>query len=377
MKRNTWVIVGLGFAVVALIVGVRVFRKSGPEVHKIGAIVFLTGPQAPLGTEVKNALTVGVDEINEKGGIKGKRVEVLYEDSKDSPRDAILAFSRLETEKVPVMICTGDVVSLNLAPTVEEKRIPTIATVAAGPDISKKSDWVFRVFIQASRQASTMAEYSSKTLGLTSAAILAINNEFGTTTTETFKNVFERNGGRITKSETFDVADRDVRAQITKLKGTNPQAIYVSGFGDGYGAAVKQVRELGFAGQLLSDATLSIPYFLQQTSPANEGAYFTSTMYDEGSKAPLAANFIRRYKEKFGSEPGFVGAFAYDAFRLIANAIEIAGDNPQGIKDALMSTRDFQGVVGKVSFANGNDLDFPLVIKRMEKGKAVIVWGGE
>ena len=378
MTKNTKLVVVAVALLFAVIIGVRWLRpKPVPGSHKIGAIVFLTGPQASLGEEVKNALTLGLEEINDKGGIKGGKLDIIFEDSKDSPRDAILGFNRLETEKCPVIISTGDVVSLNLGPIVDEKQIPMIATVAAGPDITKRSGWVFRVFIQATRQAQVMAEYAGKSLGVKSAAILAINNEFGQTTSATFKNVLESHDARITGTETFGVADRDVRAQITKLKGGNPAAIYVTGFGDGYGAAIKQVRELKFTGLLLSDATLSIPFFQQQTTPASEGAYFSATLFDEDSQAPVAANFIKGYRQKFGSPPGFVAAFAYDALKLTAAAIEKGGDAPEGIRNALRSTKNFEGVVGRVSFTESGDLDFPLVLKRLQNGKPVIVWQGE
>ena len=379
-RRNLWLIIGGVVVVAAIIVGVYRSRQTQSNgqanEYKIGAIVFLTGPQAPLGTEVRNALTVAQEEINSKGGINGRKINILYEDSKDNPRDAIAAFNRLETEKVPVLISTGDVVSLNLAPIVDEKKIPMVATVAAGPDVPKRSDWVFRVFIQATRQADRMANYAAKNLGIKSAAVLAINNEFGVSTSGTFKEVFERLGGRITGMETYGVADRDVRTQITKLKATNPDAIYITGFGDGYGACIKQVRELKYAGTMLSDSSLAIPFFQQQTTPANEGAYFTSTLYEENSQDELARNFITQYRAKFNSEPGFVGAFAYDSLRLIAAALAKGGDSPQGIRDALLGVKDFPGVIGKVSFNADGDLDFPLVVKRIENGKAKIVDGG-
>ena len=173
------------------------------------------------------------------------------------------------------------------------------------------------------------------------------------------------------------MADRDVRTQITKLKGTNPQAIYITGFGDGYGACIKQVRELKFTGTMLSDATLSTPFFQQQTAPASEGAYFTSTLYDENSQESPARDFVSRYRQKYNVDPSFFAAFAYDSFGLIASAIGRSDGSPQGIREALAATRDYQGVVGKVSFREKGDSDFPLVVKKIENGKPRIVSGGK
>jgi len=380
-RRNLWLIIGAVVVLAAILIGVRYAGRTGVETgsteYKVGAIVFLTGPQAPLGTEVKNAMTVAQEELNGKGGVNGKKINILYEDSKDSPKDAIAAFNRLETESVPVIIATGDVVTLNLAPIVDERKIPMVATIAAGPNIPQKSGWVFRIFIQATRQAETIANYAAKNLGLKSAAVLAINNEFGEATSGTFKSAFEKLGGRITGIETYGVADRDIRTQITKLKGANPEAIYITGFGDGYGACVKQVRELKFTGLMLSDATLSTPFFQQQTAPANEGAYFTSTLYDENSQEGQTSSFISHYRAKFNTDPSFFAAFAYDSMNLVALALARSDGTPQGIRNALASIKDYQGVIGKVSFIENGDSDFPLVVKKIENGKAKIVSGGQ
>jgi branched-chain amino acid transport system substrate-binding protein len=378
-RRNIWLIVGGVVVAAVIVIGIRCssgFRSDSNE-HRIGAIVFLTGPQAALGTEVKNAVSLAQDEVNQRGGVNGKKINVLFEDSKDSPRDAIAAFNRLETQNVPVIVATGDVVSLNLAPIVAERKIPMVATIAAGPEIPQKSGWVFRLFIQATRQADTIANYSAKNLGIKTAAVLAINNEFGNATSATFKSTFERLGGRITGIETYEVADRDVRTQITKLKGTNPDAIYITGFGDGYGACIKQVRELKFTGTMLSDATLSTPFFQQQTAPAHEGAYFTSTLYDENSQQSPAREFILSYRAKYNVDPSFFAAFAYDSFGLIVSALAKSDGTPQGIRDALAATKDYQGVIGKMSFIENGDSDFPLVVKKIQNWKPIIVFGGQ
>jgi branched-chain amino acid transport system substrate-binding protein len=378
-RRTLWLIIGAVVVVAAIVIGVRWSKKNnGPESteHRIGAIVFLTGPQAALGTEVRNAVSLAQEEVNAKGGINGKRINVLFEDSKDSPRDAIAAFNRLETQNVPVVLVTGDVVSLNLAPIIADRKIPMVATIAAGPEIPQKSGWLFRVFIQATRQADTIANYAATNLGIKSAAVLAINNEFGNATSSTFKSTFEKLGGKVTGVETYDVADRDVRTQITKLKGTNPQAIYITGFGDGYGACIKQVRELKFTGNMLSDATLSTPFFQQQTAPADEGAYYTSTFYDENSQESPAREFIASYRAKYKVDPSFFAAFGYDSFGLIVTALERSDGTPQGIRDALAGIRDYQGVIGKFSFLQDGDSDFPLVVKKIENGKPKVVWRG-
>jgi len=349
-------------------------KVTEPETIKIGAVVFLTGPQSVLGEEVKNAFTVALDEINQKTGINGKKLDIIYEDSKDSPKDAIMAFNRLMLQKPPLVIVTGDVVGLSLIPLADKNNIPLLATVAAGPEITQKSKWAFRVFVQSGRQGELMADYAYKTLKIKSVASLYINNDFGITTSGGFKKVFESQGGKIKGVESYELGDKDMRAQIKKLQTLKPEAIYVTGFGDGYGACIKQIREMGYKGLLLSDNSLSIPYFRQQTTPASEGAYFTSTLYDESSEVPMTAGFIKKYQEKFNSTPSFIGAFAYDALKLASSALEKGGESSDGIRESLLSMK-MDGLVGKIAFDQKGDLDFPLVIKKIENGKILIVSG--
>ena len=139
-KRNLWLIIGAVVVIVAIVIGMNVRKGSNGTSNefRIGAIVFLTGPQAALGTEVRNAVSLAQEEVNAKGGINGKMINVLFEDSKDSPRDAIAAFNRLETGSLPVVLSTGDVVSLNLAPIVAEKKIPMVATITTALRFHKR-----------------------------------------------------------------------------------------------------------------------------------------------------------------------------------------------------------------------------------------------
>ena len=203
-KRNLWLIIGPVVVIVAIVIGMNVRKGSNGTSNefRIGAIVFQTGPQAALGTEVRNAVSLAQEEVNAKGGINGKMMNVLFEDSKDSPRDAIAAFNRLETVSLPVVLSTGDVVSLNLAPNPRrrEKDSNGCNDRRLVLEILQESGWVFRIFIQATRQADTIANYAAKDLGLKSAAVLAINNEFGNATSGTFKSTFERLGGKSARS---------------------------------------------------------------------------------------------------------------------------------------------------------------------------------
>jgi branched-chain amino acid transport system substrate-binding protein len=368
VKKTGAYLILLAIAGLCLIYFVRPFQdKSKTNVCRIGAIVFLTGPQAATGTEVKNAFEIAKGEVNAKGGIHGRLLEILYEDSKDNPIEAITAFNRLLLEDVPIVITTGDVVSLKLAPIAAAKHIPLVTTVAAGPDITKQGKSVFQVFIPAIRQAKTVADYAFKNLHLKKVAILFINNEFGTTTSNTFKEIFEGQGGQVLCEDTFEISDRDVRSQIVKLKEQHPEAIYVSGFGPAYPAAFKQLKELGFTGVILTDSGMDVPWYRAQMGSACDGVYFTSTAFDDKANL-IAVSFKDKYQSRFHSEPSFCAAFAYDTLNLVASAISKSDSSHENFCTELGGLKQ-DGVVGRISFNNGRSLDFPLIVRKTEYAK--------
>jgi len=341
--------------------------------YKVGAIVFLSGPQAAAGSDVKNALDLAVDDINKNGGVGGKPMKLLYEDSKDMPKDGIMAFNKLVMDNVPVILATGDVVSLNLAPLARQDHIPLVCTVAAGPEITKGNDWVFRVFIQAERQAATCADYAAKTLKLKSAAILCIQNEYGIATSRMFKDTFEKCGGKIASSETYSILDKDMRNQLVKLIQAHPQSIFIAGFGPAYSAAIRQLKELGYKGVLMTDATISVPYYFEQTTPANEGIYFADSAFDQNSDAPYIVHFTEEYLRRYHAPPSFFSAFAYDSLKLIQLAANQAIANPgTTLQKALTDVKE-QGLTGNIRFTINRELDFPLVMKKIKSGKSQII----
>ncbi len=340
------------------------------ESYKVGAIVFLTGPQASLGVEVKNALDIAAEDINNSGGIGGKRVEILYEDSKDSPKDAILAFNKLSMSNVPVVLSTGDVVTCNLAPMAKQKMVPIVSTVVAGPGITKDNEWVFRVFIDAEKQAESMARLAAKELKRKSAAILYINNEFGVATNNEFKKTFESLGGKVSATETFGIMDKDVRSQLSKLTAQSPDAVFVSGFGPAYAAAIRQLKEQSYKGTVLTVSTLSIPYFMEQTKSANEGVYFPDTAFQANSTDPVKSSFVKSYETKYHSKPCFVGAFAYDTLKLVQAAAKESSTTKTSLRESLAGLSSQEGLVGKIKFDAKRELDFPLIVKRIDHGEA-------
>ncbi len=366
-KIIIWVVIGLVLIILIALIANRSSQQNNNVSIKVGAIVFLTGAQASLGEEVRNALLLAQDM---KNPISDKKIEFVIEDSQDEPKLALGAYNKLKQQNIPVIISTGDQVSYALSPVANKDNVLLLMTVAAATETS--GDNTFRAFITADKQANIMADYSSKVLGNKKVAVLYINNIYGQSYLDTYKNALNKNGADVVASEAFGIADNELKAQITKIIANNPDTVTIVGFGPAYIVAFNQLRQFGWSKSILTDNTLSIPYFFNSVAPENlRDIYFTSTNFDtQNPTNPSMAEFIQEYKKRFKTAPSFVGAYTFDLVDALFYAIQGCDYNSESIKNCLLKIKDKQGVLGSIDFSS-REMRVPLYIKKVENGKVV------
>lgn len=353
--------------IVGIAIGSIVLLPKTTETPKIGAIVFLTGPQSSLGEEVNNALLIA----NELGySESGKRIELVVEDSQDDPSKAISAYNKLRLENIPVIISTGDQVSYALSPIADRDEVVLLTTVAASQDIS--GDYVFRGWITAQLQAEIIGEYIIKDLGIERIGLIYINNIYGESYRNALQDSMIEGNGEVLSEEAYGIADKDVKTQVLKTMEKEPEAIVVAGFGPAYPLVFKQLREYGWQGRILTDNTLSIPYFFNSIGIENlNNVYFTSTNFNaEYPVNDKTRDFVTMYKEKFGADPSFTGAFAFDSYNILSSVIRECGYNSEAIKECLLNVKGKQGILGSIDFST-HEMKIPLYVKKIEDGKVV------
>lgn len=372
MKRKTiffafFLLLGLTGVVILRNPQVLTLNSQKKQRPLIGAVVFLTGPQAALGREVQRGMQLAKEDTMKTNGI-----DLEVEDSKDDPTTAISAINRLRSRNPDIYLITGDVVTLRARPVLEQIKIPTLATVAAGPGLTSGSKWLFRVFITAESQATTISNYAAKEK-LGKVGILSINNEFGRTMSSRFKDVFEASGGKIVASETYEINDGSPKSQVAKVLSFLPNAVFVTGFGDGYAATMRQLREQGFKGKILSDAGLSVPYFRSIIGKAAEGAIFAAPVFDDAISDPNAVSFTKRYKERFGETPSYIAAYAYDAIQIASRVTTGTKNNPESVRNQLLDQR-FDGLLNKTyKFSENGESKDSLVLKTIQGGQVKLL----
>ena len=205
-----------------------------------------------------------------------------------------------------------------------------------------------------------MAAFAYDSLHIDALSILAVNLDYGTGLTRVFTNEFERKGGQILATEYYDRGATDFRSSLSKLIQLHPQAIYLPGYYSEIGLAIRQAKELGYQGKLLSCVGFDDPKVLEIGGTAVEGVIFSRPLYDPNSSDSLVKDFVESFRKAYGTSPGIYAAHAFDAARLTIAALDGANARTaDSIVAVFKATKDFPGVTGPISFDQHGDVTKP------------------
>lgn len=341
---------------------------------KIGVINSLTGSGAPYCEGIHNSFQLAVDEINEAGGIKGRKLVLLYEDDQTNPEAAVSAFQKLvDVDKVQIIIGPASSSSvMACAPLANDRKVVLLSSGAASPDITYAGDYIFRNRSAGTQEANATADFAYENLKLRKVGILKINTDYGQGFSRVFKEKFSSLGGEILGEVTYDQGQTDFRSQIVKIKNLNPEGVYLIGVPVEAGLILKQSAELGFNTRFLTN-NMESPELIKIAGNATEGIYFAIPRVKLDESQERVKHFVEEYVKRYGEKPDMFAADAYDAVFIAKWAIEQAGYDGSKIKDALYQLQDFQGIAGSVSFDSNGDALKPLVIKTVRNREFVVV----
>jgi len=216
--------------------------------YKIGVMLPLTGDAAAYGISEQRGIKIALDEINAKGGINGRKLEAIYEDSKCNPKDGNAAAQKLvNIDKVKVIIggaCSGE--TLGAAPITEANKVILISPTASSPDVTNAGDFVFRTYPTDAYAGIIASEYAYNDLQARKAALVTETTDYAQGLRKVFKENFAKLGGEIVVDETYNPEDTDFRTQVTKVKSAEPDLMYIVPQTPAKGLLLlKQMKELG------------------------------------------------------------------------------------------------------------------------------------
>ena len=363
--------------VTSILCSLACVQKGGPastentgDTIKVGVYGDLTGQTSSFGQSTKNGIELAVEEINAAGGVNGKKIQLLIEDDQGRPEQAKTVVSKLiSQDKVHAIL--GEVASTNslaAAPVAQEAKIPMITPSSTNPKVTEVGDYVSRVCFIDPFQGSVMAKFSANTLKAKTAAILGdVNSDYSKGLTQFFEEEFTRLGGRVVAKEAYTQTDPDFKGQLTKIRNLNPDVIYVPGYYGQVGIIAKQARELDMNMPLLGGDGWDSPELWKLGGDALKNT-FISNHYSAENPAPEIQNFVKAYKAKYNVEPDSLAALAYDAAKVLADAIKRAGGagDSAKLKDAINATKNFAGVTGTISLDDKRNAVKPAVVLALD-----------
>jgi branched-chain amino acid transport system substrate-binding protein len=339
----------------------------------LGHYASLTGNTAHFGQDTDKAVRLAVDEVNAAGGVLGKPVKVTTLDDRGDSAEAANAVTRLlDVEHVNALI--GEVASsLSLAGgrVAQRRGIPMVSPSSTNPKVTQVGDFIFRVCFIDPFQGKAMANFGRTTLKLDNVAILRdVKNDYSIGLADAFKASFLAAGGKVVVEQSYSAGDTDFSAQVTAVKATNAQALYVPGYYSEVGAIARTARRLGVKLPLLGGDGWDAPELFTIGGDALDGSYFSNHFAPEGA-TPRGKAFMAAFQKKYGTEPTGLGMLGYDAAAVLFDAVKRAGTTePKALRDALAKTRDFDGVSGKITIDKDRNAEKSAAILKIAGGKA-------
>ena len=346
--------------------------RNEQEAIKIGALLSLTGDIAEYGQRAKKGIDLAVEEINTEGGVKGQKINIIYEDTKGSPKDGVNGAQKLVLDKnIRMIIGTiSSSVTLAVEPITTANKVILFSPAASNPKLSGISKYFFRNWTSDDLEAAVLADYTFGNLEIKDVAVIFVNNDYGLGLSSRFKQRFEELGGVIHTMETYPQNESDFKTQIAKVKTYNPSAIYLAGYHREMAYATKQIREMGINCQILGDADYGVQELLEITGNTSEGAIFSIPSADFFDKV---TPFKQRFMDKYGSEPSIFEANGYDTVYILCKAIESVGFNTDDISGYISSIKDYSGASGLQSYTKDGDVVKPIFIKQVKNNQFIII----
>ena len=371
---------GLGFALVAA-AGCGADKKDAKTANtneiRVGGNFELTGNVSNFAQSAYKGIKLAFKEVNEQGGVNGKKINLIVADNKSEASEATNATTKLISQDKVVTVL-GPIVSgsvLASAQVATDSKIPMLTPTGTNEDITFKDgkvrDYLFRSCFIDPFQGEIMGKFAINSLKVKNVAILKdSSSDYAKNLAKVFRETVEKNGGKVIVEEAYLQKDADFRAALTKIKSTNPDVIFIPGYYQEVGLIVKQARELGITVPLLGSDGWDSPKTVELAGAAALNNTYFCNHYSVEDTDPNIQKFVAAFKKEYNETPDAFAALGYDAGIMFVDAVKRAGsDDPQKIRDALAATKDLQAATGKITLdAKHNPIKGAVIIE-MKDGK--------
>ncbi|HHZ13357.1 MAG: ABC transporter substrate-binding protein [Caldicoprobacterales bacterium] len=363
--------------VTALFIGCTGPGAGSDDEIRIGVNYELSGGVATYGQSSVDGIELAIKQVNEAGGIDGKKITLIKYDNKSEPQEATtLANKLIEQDKVVAILGPATSGSfMSQIPVAEKAKVPVASGSATADEVtvdeSGVKEYAFRICFNDSYQGTGMANYALNNLSKKKAVIIMDNSsDYGKGLAENFEKTFTEGGGTIVAKESFVKGDTDFNAILTSIKSEDFDVIFLPGYYEEAGLIIKQARDLGIDVPILGADGFDSPDLVKLAGEEALNDIYFSNHYSSLDKDPLVVQFIEDFKEEYGREPDAFNALGYDLAMFVVDGLKRAGKvDREALKDALASTEDFAGVTGSFSIDENHNPVKAIVVISLKDGK--------
>ena len=367
MTRNAKAVLVFG---VACALGVGSCNPHSPIT--IGAVLPLTGQWEIYGTPIRKGIELAYDEAQSNPG-SGHPIKLDIRDSESHAQKGAEQLAALYDEGALAAI--GGVTSdeaLAMVPVMDKMDKVLLSPSASSPKLTGISSNFFRIYPSDFREGAKMGNFARQTLSINKAVIIAAESPYALGVQDVFKTEFERYGGEVAAVIEYPVGHTEFAADVKKALAYDPEAVYVADYAFEISSIVKDLRQQGFTGKILTTHAFAAPGIMSQVGAAAEGVILTRTIFDVNSTDPAVKSFVEAYKAKYkGEEPDAFAAHGYDALKVVQMAMAKGGTTPREFWKGMKQVK-LQGASGLVQFDEKGDVgQFPRVYRIEKDGKLI------
>jgi branched-chain amino acid transport system substrate-binding protein len=340
---------------------------------RIGGIYALTGKAATFGTWARNGVDLAVQEINAAGGINGRKIEHVVEDTQSETKNAVSAFEKLiAANKVNAAIgfvMSGE--SLACAPVAQRTKTVMVTPVAGTEELKTAGEYVFRTRESSLFQAHAIAEFAINTLKVKESGILYDNSANSIAYKDAFTTRFQELGGKISGEWGYDDGVTDFRPYLLRVQESKAPVVFAPGISTTIGRILKQSDELKVVTQWLSSAGIEDPKLFELAGNAANEVIFATSEFSVDAKSGRAAEFVANYRKCYNSDPSVYSANAYDTVLLLAECFRKGAFEGENLSKELTAIKNFPGASGSITFDQDGEVFKPTMLKKIDNGKFI------
>jgi branched-chain amino acid transport system substrate-binding protein len=311
----------------------------------------LTGPNAQYGAQWKQGFDLALDQINGAGGINGRPLTYVFEDSQSDPRQAVAIAQKFVADK-RIVAEVGDFASpasMAATPIYQRAGLVQFGFTNSHPDFTKGGDYAWSNSVSQADEQPLNASYA-KRLGLKRIAVLHLNTDWGRTSKDLFVRAVKDLGGEVVAAEGYLPEEKDFRSTLVRVRDAKPDGLMLISYYADAALILRQVKQAGLKLPVVASSSVYSPKLFELGGDAVEGLFTSARFFPEDPR-PEVRKFVDSFKAKYGKEPDAFNAYAYDTVILIGQVLREAGTERKAVRDGLAKVKDVPSVIyGKATF---------------------------